>query len=238
MKTDRLMLLGLLAVVVGVFTFGIIQANKAHAQEAAQLRQHEIAHEQNERRATQKAYAEHLAREAYGRAHPEVVAARKAAAKAEGQRQELAREEQARDDAEAKRVAQAQQADANAKQDKENHPCDTMWTYQHSATDAYNSDNYQAAFDAAVSGLHYAEACDSDTAGMIAKGYLLFDKAISEKHLSSGDSEVDVNQAVTLLSSCQSTPGVYGTETAARCEKTEDNAIRYKMQWEEENDSN
>jgi hypothetical protein len=140
----------------------------------------------------------------------------------------------ARKDAEAKRIADAQHAADAARQAKEDHPCDTMWTYQKAGVSAYNNDSFQSAYDASVSGLHYAYECDNDDAKTVAKGYLLVTKALSEKHLSSGDSEVDINRGITLLASCQGTPGLYATEIAARCEKEEDIAIRYKMQWEED----
>lgn len=63
-------------------------------------------------------------------------------------------------------------------------------------------------------------------------GFLLGDKAIAERHLSSGDSMTDINQAMTLMAECQTQPAFYGTSDGAFCETEEDVFIGYKTNWQ------
>jgi hypothetical protein len=74
--------------------------------------------------------------------------------------------------------------------------------------------------------------CSDDNLALVAKGLLLGAKALNEHHLSSGDSRTDINQAITLLAQCQSTPGLYGTQVGAGCETEEETLINYKINWE------
>jgi hypothetical protein len=110
--------------------------------------------------------------------------------------------------------------------------CDIASSREHSAVAHLDNDQYQAAYDDAVSGLNHNDNCSYDDAEMVNKGYLLSIKALAEHHLSSGDSQTDLNQANQLLVECQTQPGLYGTSTAASCETQEQNNISQQTNWE------
>jgi hypothetical protein len=235
-KTDKLVVFGLLALMAVFVTVGIIRSNKAHAQEVAQAHQREIAHDQNDLRARQKAYAEHLAREAYDRAHPEIVAARKAAAKAdaerrqaaanaEAQRQEVARQEQARKDAENARLAAVQQ-----KHDyRIAHPCESA---QQDLTDAQHTKGDQAQYDLAASGLQSIERCDEAQYTILTKSELLIEKAMAEHSLTTGDSDRDMYEAALTLTQCATIPNV-SMSTLADCESLQQHSLAIRGQWDQ-----
>lgn len=103
---------------------------------------------------------------------------------------------------------------------------------EHEAADAINNDQYQKTYDTAVSGLHYVGLCGNDDDNLLNKGYLLSFKALAEHHLSSGDSQTDMNEANALLVECQTHPGFYGTHVGAQCETQENNNISTTTQWE------
>lgn len=90
----------------------------------------------------------------------------------------------------------------------------------------------QATYDTAVSGMHYAEMCDSSTAKILNEGYLLSFKGVSEHALGSGDWRTDLNQANALLVECQTTPGLYGTRVGAQCETQEHSNISWETRWD------
>ena len=112
------------------------------------------------------------------------------------------------------------------------HPgCDGAVFYREQAIDDFNNGRYQAGYDAAVAGLNRAGDCD-DADQAAVRGMLLGNKALTEHHLSSGNSADDINQAITLLAKCQTEPGYYGEKGGAHCESEEEVLIRYKTQWE------
>jgi|HubBroStandDraft_5_1064220.scaffolds.fasta_scaffold16673_4 hypothetical protein len=113
--------------------------------------------------------------------------------------------------------------------------CDTANKREIQAADYINNDEYQKAYDTAISGLHYVELCDNDDDNLLNKGYLLSFKALAEHHLSSGDSATDLNEANALLVECQTHPGFYGTHVGAQCETQENNNIRTQTNWEMQN---
>lgn len=114
------------------------------------------------------------------------------------------------------------------------HPgCEGARYFSNKATNYENAGAHQAAYDAAVAGLNRVEACSDDAGYYDAeKGYLLGSKALAEHHLASGNSRDDLNQAITLLASCQTEPGMYGTPGGAHCESEEETLISYKTNWE------
>jgi hypothetical protein len=102
------------------------------------------------------------------------------------------------------------------------------------ATTQSHDGEYQKAFGASVSGLTYVEHCDDEDFKTRAEAMLMIDKALAERKLSSGDSETDLNEAITFLETCQTNPKFYGTHTGAECESIEDDATRLKTSWEME----
>jgi hypothetical protein len=208
-----------------------------------QQEQRENLQRQNEAKRKAQAWKEHLAREAWNKAHPEEIARRKEAERErlareqEAQRERIAREQQAqaeaaREQEAQQRVAAAREAEEHAREERESHPCNTADDLEKQAADAINADHYQATYDLAVSGLHYSEMCDDDTDKMLNKGYLLSFKAYAEHQLASGDWRTDFNQANALLVECQSTPGLYGTHAGAQCETQEHNNITSETNWD------
>ena len=97
-----------------------------------------------------------------------------------------------------------------------------------------NAGEYQREFDASVSGLNYANACEDGDLKTRTKGFLLAAKAVAEHKLGSGDSETDLDEAIMLLEKCQTDPRFYGTDEGAQCESMEDTATRLKTSWEME----
>ena len=182
------------------------------------------------------AFVSHLRREEWDRAHPEVVAKRKAEAAVRAK-------EQAR--VEAAQQAAQQQAAAQAETEKRRqeaeasrlaHACDTALDYEKQAMRDVDAGSYQDAYENANSGLKYNDSCDNDTQQGINKGYLLSARGFAEHHLSVGDSRTDLNQANALLVQCQTAPGVYGTAAGAGCETQEQNNIRAQTDWDLESD--
>ena len=207
-----------IAIILSLFNATNYSANAA----ARTARAHEIA-----------ARANHVRRLLWQKTHPKEYAEQKAAARlriaqtAERHRIQLAEEAErnAREQQHAKAVA-AQYAAEHA-----HDGCDGAMYYSRAAVDAENSNSHQAAYDAAVAGLSRVNSCDDSDIPSI-EGRLLGSKALSEHHLSSGDSETDLNQAVTLLARCQSEPGYYGEHSGASCETEEETLISYKTHWE------
>ena len=228
-SVDKIVLIVVGFAVVLLVANGIVTATRAHAVEEAraahEAQQHAALHAQNVRR-------RHEAALAYNRAHPEEVARRRAAAiaqaaEAERDRKAAAAAKAAEDAAEAQRVAQA-----NAQAALEAHPCDTASDKEKYAMSALNADSYQRAYDLAVSGIHYADECDSDGMKAVSKGYLMSVKAYAEHHLGSGDWKTDFNEANQLLEECVTTPGIYGTHIAAQCETQQSYNIKASVNWE------
>lgn len=112
-----------------------------------------------------------------------------------------------------------------------NSKCQSAIDHANQAWDDYNAGDYSGGYKNADSGARLAESCD-DKDMPAAKGAALFAKAVNEHHLSQGDSVTDLNQAITLLSECQTQPGYYGTHLGAQCETAEEHAISWKTNWE------
>lgn len=232
LRSKRNFVLLLIACVVFAGAYALaVQEVTAHASEVAadKARTHAAAVEAARKRAL---WTAHLRREAWDRAHPQIVAQRKAVAKAKAEalagavaaRLQAQREQSAREEA-ARREQQA-------KADKLAHACDTALDYEKQSVKDIDAGSYQDAYDNATHGLDYNESCDNDTAQMVNKGYLLSMKGMAEHHLSVGDSRTDLNQANALLVECQTTPGLYGTKTAASCETQEEYNIRAQNDWD------
>jgi hypothetical protein len=96
----------------------------------------------------------------------------------------------------------------------------------------FNAGDFEGGYKNAVTGLSTNDGCGNDDIKLFNQGMLLGDKALNERHLSEGDSRTDLNQAITVLSECQTTPGLYGTEVGEQCETAEENLISYKVQWD------
>lgn len=226
---DAVILLIFVAVISGMSIWAVA-AVKHNQQVSARAETHRKAvawRTHLQRKAT--AWKAHLQREAWNVAHPAEVAVRKAEARTREAAREAARQEAAKSRVEADRVAAAQRADQKAREEREAHPCNTALAMEQKAAEAGES---QQKYDLSVSGLHYSELCESADLKVMLQGYLLSFKATAERDLSSGDSRTDMNQAITLLSQCQTLPGVYGTHAGAQCESQEENDIRTKMNWD------
>lgn len=108
--------------------------------------------------------------------------------------------------------------------------CDKASAYTKLAISAENSGAHQKAYDDSVAGLARVGGCDDEDQQNELRGYLLSQKALSEHHLSSGDSATDLNQAITLLKKCQT--AYHGSQNGAGCETEEETLISHKTQWE------
>ena len=193
----------------------------AERQRQAQEHKRKLAAQQEARKQKQLAWQAHVKRDAWNNAHPEEVARKKAAVLATQREQErLAAERAHREEAqrnEENRVA---------------HACETANTLEREAARHINADEYQATYDSSMSGLHYNALCSDETDKLINKGYFMSFKAYAEHQLGNGDWRTDFNEANQLLVECQTTPGVYGTHTAALCETQEKNNISSETHWE------
>jgi hypothetical protein len=110
--------------------------------------------------------------------------------------------------------------------------CHLASTDEGLAADEVTAGDWQNAYARAVAGLRINDGCHEEKSALVNRGYLMTMKAWSEHHLSSGDSVTDMNEAITLLQECQTTPGIYGTHEGAACETQEDSNIRQKQNWE------
>lgn len=199
---------------------------------AHQVQQHDAMRMANEDRRKRLAYAVHLKRASYDAAHPEEVARRKAAAAEALRVAEVAKEAARERQREADRIAAVAAHEQQARQNRESHPCDTADSLESESVGDINGGRMQAAYDAAVSGLHYNELCDNSVSQTVNGGYLLSFKARTEHDLGSGDWRTDYNQANALLVQCQTTPGLYGTHAGAQCETQEHNNISWETHWD------
>ena len=123
-------------------------------------------------------------------------------------------------------------AGASARTTSSADSCDVATSREQAAVHAVNNGQFQKAFDLAASGLHYNDSCDDSNDQLVNKGYLMTMRAISERHLRSGDWKTDLNEANAALVSCQTTPGLYGTHVGAQCETQEKNNIEDETNWE------
>ena len=210
------------------FAFIVVSLNKYTAVQAHAAAQHEALHQQNIARAKHRAFAAHLKREAYDKAHPEEVARRKADELQRLARSQAAAKQQLAYDAEQKRISSAHAATVAAQANRERHACETAHDYERKAA---HEQGDQASYDLSVSGLHYVDLCQDETDAKIMRGYLLSFKGLAEHELTSGDWRTDLNQANQLLVECQTTPGIYGTQRAAQCETQEGYNIKASVQW-------
>jgi hypothetical protein len=232
LKSDRIVLLVMAVVIVGIISKVGLDAKTSLDRAALARQQHEAMHSANEARRKRLAYDAHLKRAAYDAAHPEEVARRKAVA-AEARRVAEAERVAARAKArEAARIAEVAAHERAARENRENHPCETANSLEVEAARYVNAGRMRATYDAAVSGLHYAERCDDSAVKMVDEGYLLSFKAHAEHDLGTGDWRTDYNQANALLVQCQTTPGLYGTKTGAQCETQEHYNISRTTNWD------
>jgi Tfp pilus assembly major pilin PilA len=231
MKPPQLLIVAGMALLAWILIFANIEAhNNQLARNAA------AQSGADEARATaqgkQAAWQAHRKRLAWDKAHPAEIARRKALALERQRQQEAAQDAERRKVQEQQRIADAQEAQRQAQEAKEAHPCDTAFDIERTAADAIRANEYQKTYDLTISGLHYAGECDDNNSQVVLNGYLLSFKALAEHNLSSGDSATDMNQAETLLAECQSLPGIYGTHEGAQCESQEEADISTKQYWE------
>lgn len=112
-------------------------------------------------------------------------------------------------------------------------PCALMKNAEDQAAEFYNTNRYEKAYNAAVSGLSNVDDCSARAENVfVNQGYLLSSKGLAEHHLKINDWKTDLNQANALLAKCQSTPSLYGTHRGAQCETQEQNNISNMTEWD------
>lgn len=122
-------------------------------------------------------------------------------------------------------------SDSSSRASSGNDDCKSAVQHSNQAFSDFNAGDYSGGYKNAETAVQLSESCSENDLPSV-KGFALSAKAFNEKHLSQGDSATDINQAIQLLSDCQSRPGYYGTHEGALCDTQEENDIKTKDNWD------
>jgi hypothetical protein len=217
----------LIVAVLCLVAVGFLISVQAYSRHSVAERQTDAKRQLDEAAHKRKNWEEHLKREAWNKAHPEIVEKRRQEALAKQRAQLALQQEQRRSEAAA--AAAQREHDYRVA-----HACDISNSEERKAMTAVDAGDYRSAYAIAQSGLSHLDLCqDDDTVKNIDRGWLLSAAGFAAHGIGrSEEARTDFNQANQLLVECQTTPGIYGTRAAANCETQEQYNIRAQTNWD------